>query len=95
MSIDALDSRRKRLLYRSRYRGFLESDILFRRFAESMLARLTAMQLDRYEALLKESDQDLYAWIIGQRPVPARHDHDVMALLRQVGGIDAQRPGQS
>ena len=37
MSIDALDSRRKRLLYRSRYRGFLESDILFRRFAESML----------------------------------------------------------
>ena len=94
MSIDALDSRRKRLLYRSRYRGFLESDILFRRFAEGMLPRLTATQLDRYEALLEESDHDLYAWIVGHRPAPARHDHDVMALLRQVGGTDAQGPGQ-
>ena len=45
---------------------------------------LTAPQLDRYEALLGESDQDLLAWISGQAPVPARHDHDVFHLLREL-----------
>jgi antitoxin CptB len=39
-------------------------------------------QLDRYEALLGESDQDLLDWVFERRPVPARHDHDVFHLLR-------------
>jgi len=43
---------------------------------------LSAAQLDRYEALLAESDHDLLAWIWGQQPVPERHDHDVFRLLR-------------
>jgi antitoxin CptB len=74
--------RRKRLLYRSRYRGCLESDLLLGRFAARHLASLDATQLDRYEGLLRESDHDLLAWIGGQRPVPERHDHDVFRLLQ-------------
>jgi antitoxin CptB len=74
--------RRKRLLYRSRYRGCLESDLLLSRFAERHLAALDATQLDRYEGLLGESDHDLLAWIGGQRPVPERHDHEVFRLLQ-------------
>jgi antitoxin CptB len=74
--------RRKRLLYRSRYRGCLEGDLLFGRFAARHLASLDATQLDRYEALLQESDHDLLAWIGGLQPVPARHDHDVFRLLQ-------------
>jgi antitoxin CptB len=74
--------RRKRLLYRSRYRGRLESDLLFGSFAARHLRSLSAGQLDRYEALLEESDQDLFAWISGQQPVPERHDHDVFQLLQ-------------
>jgi antitoxin CptB len=74
--------RRKRLLYQSRYRSRLEGDLLFGGFADQHLASLSAQQLDRYEALLQESDQDLLAWISGQRPVPERHDHDVFCLLQ-------------
>jgi antitoxin CptB len=74
--------RRKRLLYQSRYRGRLESDLLFGAFAARHLPTLSALQLDRYEALLAESDHDLFAWISGQQPVPARHDHDVFRLLQ-------------
>jgi antitoxin CptB len=74
--------RRKRLLYRSRYRGCLESDLLFGGFADHYLMTLDARQLDRYEALLDESDQDLLAWVFGRGPVPPRHDHDVLHLLR-------------
>lgn len=78
--------RRKRLLHRSRYRGFLESDLVFRKFAEVLLPGLSALDLARYEALLEESDQDLWAWVTGRRRVPARHDHAVMARLRALHG---------
>ena len=74
--------RRKRLLHQSRYRGRLESDLLLGRFASAHLAGLDRAQLDRYEALLAESDQDLFAWISGQEPVPPRHDPDVFHRLR-------------
>ena len=74
--------RRKRLLYQSRYRGRLESDLLFGGFAARHLASLSDTQLDRYEALLDETDQDLFAWLSGQQPVPERHDHDVFRMLQ-------------
>ncbi len=77
-----MDARRKRLLYRSRHRGMHETDLLLGRFAELHLGELDAAQLDRFEALVEETDHDLYDWIAGKRPVPAGHDHDVMARLR-------------
>jgi antitoxin CptB len=80
--LESVIVRRKRLLYRSRYRGCLEGDLLFGGFAERHLGSLDATQLDRYEALLAESDPDLLAWIGGQQPVPKRHDHDVFRLLQ-------------
>jgi antitoxin CptB len=78
--------RRKRLAHRGRDRGFLESDLIFARFIERHLPGLDDGQLDRFEALVDEPDEDVWAWVIGRRPVPARHDNDVMALLRLVGG---------
>ena len=81
MMHESVTVRRKRLLYQSRYRGRLESDLLFGAFAARHLASLSTAQLDRYEALLAESDHDLLAWIWGQQPVPERHDHDVFRLL--------------
>jgi antitoxin CptB len=73
---------RKRLIYQSRYRGRLESDLFFGRFADAHLPRLHHSELERYEALLRENDHDLFAWISGHAPVPPRHDHEVFALLR-------------
>jgi antitoxin CptB len=80
---EAEDIRRKRLAHRSRYRGVKESDLLFGQFAATHLARLDAGQLDRYEALLDEADQDVLAWVYAREPVPTRHDNDVFALLRR------------
>jgi antitoxin CptB len=79
---EPLTVRRKRLLYQSRYRGSLESDLFFGRFALTHLDKLDEAQLRRYEALLQENDHDLFAWISGRMPVPERHDHDVFGLLR-------------
>ena len=85
---ESVSVRRKRLLYRSRYRGLLESDLLFGRFADRHLCSLNAIQLDRYEALLGESDCDLLAWISGSAPVPDRHDHDVFRLLQRFRPVE-------
>jgi antitoxin CptB len=76
------DIRRKRLVHRSRYRGVKESDLLFGQFAAQWLPILDDRQLDRYEALLDEQDQDILAWVYGRQPVPARHDNDVFRMLR-------------
>ena len=80
---ESITVRRKRLIYQSRYRGRLESDLLLGRFADRYVMTLDVVQLDRYEALLQESDHDLLAWISGRMPVPARHDHEVLDLLRR------------
>lgn len=80
--------RRKRLIHASRYRGFLESDLFFGRFAEKHLAGLNAAQLDRYETLLQEEDHDLFAWIAGRAPLPPEHDNDVFDLLRRFRFVD-------
>ena len=80
---ESITVRRKRLIYQSRYRGCLESDLLLGRFADRYVMTLDVVQLDRYEALLQESDHDLLAWISGRAPVPARHDHEVLDLLRR------------
>jgi antitoxin CptB len=80
--------RRKRLIYRSRYRGILESDMLLGRFADRYVATMDDVQLDRYEALLEESDPDLLAWIAGAVPVPAHHDHGLFRLLQSFEPAD-------
>jgi antitoxin CptB len=83
MSLDALAIRKKRLVHHSRYRGFLESDVILGRFAEDHLASLDEAQVSRYEALLNENDHDIFAWIVGSRPVPPEHDNDVLTMIRQ------------
>lgn len=73
--------RRKRLAYRSLYRGTRESDLIFREFADRHLNNLSEADLDRYEALLEEADQDVIAWVMGRLPVPPEHNHEVFERL--------------
>ncbi|BCX18382.1 MAG: Sdh5 family flavination protein [Geminicoccaceae bacterium] len=74
--------RRRRLRHRCRYRGFLEADLLLGRFADAWLDRLDGGLLDRFEALLAEPDVDIWDWATGRRPAPARHEGELLALLR-------------
>lgn len=65
-------TRLKRLYMRSIRRGIKEMDIILGRYAEKRLPMLDAAQLDLYDALLSENDQDLYQWVTGQAPAPER-----------------------
>ncbi|MEX0305456.1 MAG: succinate dehydrogenase assembly factor 2 [Leisingera sp.] len=58
--------RLKRLQMRSMRRGIKEMDILLSAFAAANLAQMDDAQLDLYDQLLHENDQDLYQWVTGQ-----------------------------
>jgi antitoxin CptB len=66
------DTRLRRLRLRSWRRGIKEMDLLLGRFADAHLAALTSDELDRYETLLEQNDQDLYVWTTGREAAPAR-----------------------
>lgn len=78
------DSRLKKMRFRSWHRGCKETDLVFGPFSDARLERLTADQLNRYEALLEEQDGDVWAWITGKTPPPAdRRYDDLITLLQQ------------
>ena len=64
-------TRLKRLKFRSWHRGTQEMDLLLGRFADAQLESLSDRELDQYESVLNQADQDLYAWITGERPWPS------------------------
>ena len=75
------DPRRKRLRFRSWHRGIKEMDLLLGPFADRHLGGMSEGDLDGYEALLEESDPDLYNWISGREPIPETQN---MTLLRRI-----------
>lgn len=45
-------------------------DLILGRWSDRHLGALSGADLDRFEELLEESDQDLYRWITGQNDGP-------------------------
>lgn len=76
----------KRLRMRSWHRGTKEMDLILGPFADTDLAGLGPDDLDAYESMLEENDQDLYQWVSGQRPAPELHSR-MIDLLRARHGI--------
>lgn len=66
------ENRLKRMAMRSWRRGTKEMDMILGPFSDERLAGLGAEDLDLYDALLHENDQDLYQWVSGQAAPPER-----------------------
>ena len=83
MTPETPETRIKRLRMRSMRRGIKEMDIILMRYADRRLADLAPAELDAYDALLEENDQDLYQWVTGQTAEPD-HLTALVADIRQV-----------
>ncbi|KAJ5125463.1 hypothetical protein N7526_007640 [Penicillium atrosanguineum] len=59
---------RARLLYQSRKRGILESDLLLSTFADVYLRDMSHDQLKEYDSFLDENDWDIYYWATQDPP---------------------------
>ncbi|MBS8228794.1 succinate dehydrogenase assembly factor 2 [Vannielia litorea] len=55
-------------------------DLLLGGFADSEMAGLSDEDLDAFEALMEEADQDLLRWVTGLAPAPEHH----VAMLRRI-----------
>lgn len=55
---------------RSIRRGIKEMDLILSAFSAAHLARLDEEELELYDQLLSENDQDLYQWVSGQTEAP-------------------------
>ena len=76
------DTRLKKLKYRAWHRGFREADLILGPFAEKHVANLTAAQLDAFEVLLDQPDQDLYEWIVEKAVTPPEFDGELMRMIK-------------
>ena len=64
--MDELEIKRKRLKMRSMRRGIKEMDLILKNFADLNLNSMSELELEKFENLLLENDQDLYQWSTGQ-----------------------------
>ena len=51
---------------RSMRRGIKEMDLILKNFADVNLNSMSELELENFENLLLENDQDLYQWSTGQ-----------------------------
>lgn len=65
------ETRIKKLLYQSWYRGCKETDKIIGEFARDNIHDLSDAELDDLELVLKENDNDIYDWLTGKKEIPA------------------------
>lgn len=77
-------TRLKRIAFRSAHRGTKESDLILGPYALAMLEHMTDAELDEFEALLSESDSDIWDWISGaSKPSGGRYSELLERLRTQ------------
>ena len=80
MSTD--QTRLQKLKFRAWRRGFREADLILGPFADQHVSTFTDAELDWFEALLNQADQDVYGWILEREPTPAPFDGPLMNKLK-------------
>ncbi len=85
MDISPAEARLKKLRMRSWRRGMKEMDLILGPYADTQIAHLSPAELDRYETLLDENDQDLYLWVTGAVQCPERLSPMLTQIARSSG----------
>ena len=76
-----MDDHRKKLRFRAWRRGFREMDLLMGSFADEHMADMSDLEVGEFERLLATPDWEVYAWIIGQKPIPDNHKSTTLDRL--------------
>jgi succinate dehydrogenase flavin-adding protein (antitoxin of CptAB toxin-antitoxin module) len=86
-----LEDRRRRVLYHSKQRGWLELDLILGTFCEKYLSTMTATEVDQYAKILEEENPDMFKWISGQTEIPA-HLRDLPIMEKLLKHVHANHP---
>lgn len=85
----SLETTRKRLRFRAWHRGTREADLLLGRFADARIDGFDEEALGQFEALLNESDVDIWNWVTGREPIA---EHARSAVLMALCDSAVHRP---
>lgn len=69
---ESREVRIRRLIYQTRKRGILETDLLLSTFADRYLWTMPEEEIEEFDRLLDEPDWDIYYWLVARKPVPDR-----------------------
>ena len=76
--------RRKRMLYRSKQRGWLEVDLLLGSFAAVHVQTMSPSQLDEFEEVLREETIDVFNFVTGKQSIPSHlAENSVLRSLQE------------
>ena len=78
----ALDTRRRRLLFRATHRGTFENDLMIGGFVRAHLESLTEADIDALETVMEMPDTDLAEWLTGREPIPPQEDTPMLRRMR-------------
>ena len=86
------ETRIRRLKMRSWRRGMKEMDLILGHYADGPLNDLSGPELDAYEVVMDENDQDLYLWITARiNGGEGRGPDHLAATLDRVAAYAEQR----
>ncbi len=77
----ALDTRRRRVLFRATHRGMQETDRLVGGFVAAHIRTFDEAELDAVEEVIALVDADLADWLMGRRTVPPEHDTPMLRAM--------------
>jgi antitoxin CptB len=84
---DDIDSRRRRAAYRANHRGTKEMDWILGRYADAVLAGMSAETLALFERLLTLPDPDLRDMILPPQTEAPAEFAELIAAVRSFHGL--------
>jgi succinate dehydrogenase flavin-adding protein (antitoxin of CptAB toxin-antitoxin module) len=85
--IGGLTARQRRIMFRSRQRGWLELDVLLGSWAAKNVPAMTdEHDIGMVEDLLALETPHLYKWIVGQDEPPPELDNKILRSLQEFAG---------
>lgn len=82
ISSAGLDDRRRAAFYRAWHRGMREMDILYGKFADAELVKLSDEELGQFETLMDLPDRDVLMFITGEAETPTHYDTPLFKKLK-------------
>ena len=83
---EVYENKLKRLIMQSNRRGMKENDIILGNFAKKNIVNLNFDELNTYESLLIENDQDIYLWISGEKSIPSQYEKIINKIVNTLRG---------
>lgn len=86
--VDTLNNKQlflKKLIYRSKYTGMKETDLLLGNFAKNHLKKFTYKELNKYEKLLNSGDLRIWRLSTNKELTYDEKEESIIKLIKEFG----------